>query len=212
MKQTSTSSAIKVIFETKTVDSFLSNKCKRPKNTCHGCDTQYIGQTKRDLRTRVAEHRQRSRESAVKDHGLTCDTRKKQIDTSEFKIIKNEFATRSLRLYYEAITIKKSYIETGAVRRRLKNYFYLYREIADRKREIMWVCIFVYIVFFTPPLFSPLISFVIVLILLPFTSFLFFPLCLKILGPSNFGIVSLIFYKLENRYSYLLCRCLIRLP
>ena len=30
---------------------------------------------KRHMKTRVADHRQRSRDSAVKDHGLMCDTR-----------------------------------------------------------------------------------------------------------------------------------------
>ena len=81
------------------------------KFTCHGCDAQYIGQTKRHLRTRVAEHRQRSRDSAVKDHCLICDKREKQIDVAEFEILKDGFSSRSLRRYYEAITIKKSSIQ-----------------------------------------------------------------------------------------------------
>ena len=78
---------------------------------CHGCDAQYIGQTKRHLRTSVAEHKQRWRESAVKDHCWIWDRREKQIDVAEFEIMKNGFSSRSLRRYYEAITIKKSSIE-----------------------------------------------------------------------------------------------------
>ena len=81
------------------------------KFTCHGCVVQYIGQTKRHLRTRVAENKQRSRESAVKDHFLICDRREKQIDVTEFEFMKNGFLSRSLRRYYEAITIKKSSIQ-----------------------------------------------------------------------------------------------------
>ena len=47
MKQTSTSSPTTVIFETKTVGSFVSKKCITKvvcKFTCYGCDTQYIGE------------------------------------------------------------------------------------------------------------------------------------------------------------------------
>ena len=109
--------AIQVIYETKRIGSYLSTKCKTPKECkanlvyqfkCHGCDTRYIGQTKRHLRTRVGEHRQRSRESAIKDHALICDSRNQHINLSEFTVIKDGFDKRMCRRFYESICIKGS--------------------------------------------------------------------------------------------------------
>jgi len=110
-------SSIFVNLQTKKVLSFVSNKCPTPIEckanlvyhfSCHGCDAQYIGESKRHLRTRVAEHGQRSRESAIKDHALMCDKRTKSINIDEFKVKKDSFTNKSLRRYYESISISKS--------------------------------------------------------------------------------------------------------
>jgi len=110
-------SPILLTLQTKKVEAFVSNKCRTPKDCsanlvynfkCHGCDAQYIGETKRHLRTRVAEHRQKSRESAIQDHALHCTKRNKHIDIDEFTTIKDSFTTKLLRRYFESISIKKS--------------------------------------------------------------------------------------------------------
>ena len=108
---------INVIYQTKTTGSYLSNKCPSPREceanlvyqfNCHGCEARYIGQTKRHLKTRLAEHRHKSRESAIRDHALVCDHRQKNINVDEFKILFKSFSTKLQRKYYESICIMKS--------------------------------------------------------------------------------------------------------
>lgn len=113
-------SSIFVNLQTKKILSFVSNKCPTPIEckanlvyhfSCHGCDAQYIGESKRHLRTRVAEHGQRSRESAIKDHALMCQKRTKSINIEEFKVKKDSFANKCLRRYYESILINQSAVQ-----------------------------------------------------------------------------------------------------
>ena len=63
---------IQVIYEAKRIGSYLSTKCKTPKECkanllyqfeCHGCDTPYIGQTKRHIRTSETIERKRHQRS-----------------------------------------------------------------------------------------------------------------------------------------------------
>ena len=112
------SQSIHVIGETVKAASYLSTKCRTPKEAesnlvyrfkCHGCDAQYIGETKRHLRTRVAEHRLRSRDSAIKDHNLVCDMRNKQLTIEEFSVVDKNFPTWLHRKYTEALYIKNSH-------------------------------------------------------------------------------------------------------
>ena len=106
---------INVVLQTRKVQSLLSTKCATPKECkgnlvyqfkCHGCDSQYIGETKRHLRTRVAEHRRRTGESAIRDHALICDNRQNNISIDEFKIVKQSFRSKLERRFFESLTIQ----------------------------------------------------------------------------------------------------------
>ena len=59
-------------------------------------------------------------DDTVDDGTVGDDRRKKQIDVAEFEIVKNGFSSRSLRRYYEAITIKKSSIQILITRSKKK--------------------------------------------------------------------------------------------
>ena len=76
---------------------------------CHGCDSQYYSETKRHLRTRLAEHRQRCRESGIKDHNLICNKRTAPLNIDEVDT-KKSFSTKNEHKYYEALLIKNSRI------------------------------------------------------------------------------------------------------
>jgi len=59
----------------------------------HDCDSVYIGQTKRDLKSRLAEHKraikyQRLEKSALCEHFITM---KHRIDWPEAKILKEQY-------------------------------------------------------------------------------------------------------------------------
>ena len=120
---------IQVVFETKKIKSFLTNKCRTPKESnanlvyrfkCHGCEASYVGETKRHLRTRVAEHRQQSRESAIRDHALMCNTRSTPIKIDEFETIKTNFPSKLQRRFYESVTISASKIQLLNVKSKKK--------------------------------------------------------------------------------------------
>jgi len=113
-------SSVRLVLQTKKVQSFLSTKCATPKAckanlvykfNCHGCDAQYIGETKRHLRTRIAEHGQTSRDSAIKDHALQCNNRKHHINIDEFTVLKDTFAIKIQRRFYESLMIKRSDVQ-----------------------------------------------------------------------------------------------------
>ena len=95
-------------FQTKKFGQYLSNKATTPNSSdanliykfkCQGCKATFIGQAKRHLRTRLAEHRQRSRESAIKDHLLVCDKRTEKLFMGEMTIVKKSFNTSLQRKY-----------------------------------------------------------------------------------------------------------------
>ena len=102
-----------------TIGLYLSTKCQTPKECesnlvyrfkCHGCNAQYVGESKRHLKTRLGEHKQRSRESAIKDHNLQCASRTQQLNIDEFTVVDKNFPTWLQRKYYEALYIHNSRI------------------------------------------------------------------------------------------------------
>ena len=108
---------LRFISQTHKIASFFTNKCKTPIGLqanlvynfkCHGCDTQYIGETSRHLKTRLAEHSQLSRKSHILDHNLNCKLRTHKLNESEFKILKSGLYYYRERLSYEALCILKS--------------------------------------------------------------------------------------------------------
>jgi len=106
----------RVIFETRKISSYFSNKCPTPhsisanivyKFQCHGCDATYIGETKRHLHTRIIEHNQASRKSAIFDHNSTCNNRREKLNAKEFQIVAKNFKSSKGRKIHEAILINE---------------------------------------------------------------------------------------------------------
>ena len=107
---------LNIVFKTNTIGEHLNNKCRTPKSyqanlvykfTCLGCDTHYIGESQRHLRTRVAEHGQNSRKSAIKDHCLNCQGRSSRPTIDEFTIVAKHFSGYQERKINEALRIKR---------------------------------------------------------------------------------------------------------
>ena len=104
-----------VLFLTHKTGMFFSNKTLTPKHCdanlvylfkCHGCDAQYVGQSGRHLKTRLAKHRQTSRNSEIKDHNLICSNRTAMLNMEEFKILAKSFPSHRQRLIRETLEIK----------------------------------------------------------------------------------------------------------
>ena len=106
---------LNVIFTTKRIIDLFSNKSATPldvqsnlvyKFDCHGCNSSYIGETSRHLRTRVADHCRGVGCKTLFDHGSNCRNRNNRINISEFKIISKGFSNYKERAMAEAILIK----------------------------------------------------------------------------------------------------------
>ena len=68
----------------------------------------YVGETRRHLRTRIAEHSQNSRQSTIMGHTVNCGRRITCKPTAdEFNIIKSGLVNNLHRKAYEALIIKK---------------------------------------------------------------------------------------------------------
>ena len=108
---------VSVVFTTHKIIRYCSNKSKTPKEleanlvyqfTCHGCEALYVGETKRHLKTRLAEHRQQSRSSHIKNHNNSCNKRHYcNCDISEFKVLGKQFSSTKQRKVLESIIIKE---------------------------------------------------------------------------------------------------------
>lgn len=77
------------------------------KISCLDCDASYTGQTKRQLRTRINEHRSDIKKksgspSVISDHRITCDH---EFDWNGVKILDNE-PSYNKRLVSEMVYIK----------------------------------------------------------------------------------------------------------
>ena len=73
---------------------------------CHGCQSQYIGETNRHLKTRISEHSQLSRTSKVLDHASTCKDRNSKINKNEFSILLGNFDSYIERQLCESLLIR----------------------------------------------------------------------------------------------------------
>jgi len=63
---------------------------------CKDCDVSYVGQTKRQLRTRIKEHRNNikldeSKHSVISEHMLSCNY---SFDWNQVRILDTEFITK----------------------------------------------------------------------------------------------------------------------
>lgn len=104
-----------MIFTTCKVGSFFTGKSVLPaalrsnvvyKFICSSCGAAYVGETKRHLRTRIAEHGQKSRNTHVFQHNVNCNGRNStKPNTKEFQILANNFNGTHHRKTYEALSI-----------------------------------------------------------------------------------------------------------
>jgi len=104
-----------LIFSSHKIIDCFSNKSSTPFDLqanlvysfkCHSCSATYIGETYRHLRTRVGEHGQMSRKSAVLEHNLKCKERSKCNLINDFNILKKNFKNYSERVACEALMIR----------------------------------------------------------------------------------------------------------
>ena len=107
------------------IDKFKTRNCVY-KIACLDCDAEYIGQTARELSSRLAEHRRRAtkppknkfeydtlvRNSAIAGHALDTGH---TIDFSDSQIIVSNIVNHKERLYAKAIEIKKSQLAINRV-------------------------------------------------------------------------------------------------
>ena len=115
MKKVPSGFNLRVIFITNKLSRYFSNKSKTPSGVqanlvyqfkCHKCESLYIGETNRHLRTRIAEHTQLSRNSSILDHIKKCRNRDKVNYETEFTVLKKNFDTYHERIVTEALLIK----------------------------------------------------------------------------------------------------------
>ena len=119
MKRVPSPFKLKLIFSTNKTLNYFSNKSKTELGLkanlvyqfdCHKCHALYIGETNRHLRTRIAEHTQKSRTSSILDHVNKCISKFKlnnKETLSQFNILMSNFDNYYERIIGEALLIKK---------------------------------------------------------------------------------------------------------
>ena len=75
--------------------------------SCAGCNCRYIGETSRELSTRIKEHTNTDKNSIIYKHLHACPSCKNKFSTSCFKIIDNDQSTFSLKIK-EALHINRT--------------------------------------------------------------------------------------------------------
>jgi len=114
-KQAPVGVTIKILFLTNKISNYFSNKSKTQlgmkanlvyQYKCHKCESLYIGETNRHLRTRIAEHTQSSRKSSILDHLVKCHGTQRRVYDNDFRVLISNFDHNYERTITEALLIK----------------------------------------------------------------------------------------------------------